>query len=69
MCSMMLTNPRNAATDGDMKDKQLQVRTDDEIEQMLLDLRRAEDDLPNKSQMVIRLIERAHQKLRGKKAG
>jgi hypothetical protein len=59
-----LTNPHAAVTDGDMKDKWLQVRVDDAIEQMLLDLRKVEDDLPGKSAMVIRLIERAHAKLK-----
>ena len=59
----MLTNPIVPATDGDMKTKWLQVRVDDEIEQMLLELRRNEDDLCDKSKMVVRLIERAHSKL------
>lgn len=63
-----MTNPQAVGTDADMKDKWLQVRVDDAIEQMLLDLRKAEDDLPGKSAMVIRLIERAHAKLKaGKK--
>lgn len=61
---VMLTNPASAATDGDMpKDKQLQVRVDDEDERMLLELRRAENDLPNKSVMVLRLIKRAYEAL------
>lgn len=37
---------------------------DGDIEQMILDLRKAEDDLPDKSKMVVRLIERAHAQLK-----
>ena len=61
--SETLTNPQTIADEGEMKDKWLQVRVDDEIEQMLADLRKAEDDLPGKSKMVLRLIERAHKHL------
>lgn len=50
-----------------MKDKQLQIRTDDKIEQMLVDLRREEPDVCGKSEMVRRLIERAHNQLKSKK--
>ena len=59
-----MTNPQAVGTDADMKDKWLQVRVDDAIEQMLLDLRKVEDDLPGKSAMVVRLIERAHAQLK-----
>ncbi|MEM7282842.1 MAG: hypothetical protein AAF438_14580 [Pseudomonadota bacterium] len=58
-----MTNLGQAVTDGDMKDKWLQIRVDAEIEQMIADLRKAETDLPGKSKMVIRLIERAYEKL------
>lgn len=67
MDNKTLTNPQAVGTDADMKDKWLQVRVDDEIEQMILDLRRAEDDLPGKSKLIIRLIERAHADLKSKK--
>ncbi|MEM8971094.1 MAG: hypothetical protein AAGD43_03420 [Pseudomonadota bacterium] len=51
-----------------MKDKILHMRFDSEYEQMLSDLRKAEDDLPDKSKMIRRLIERAHEHLKkGKK--
>lgn len=59
-----MTNPPTVGTDADMKDKWLQVRVDADIERMILDLRKAEDDLPDKSKMIVRLIERAHAKLK-----
>lgn len=72
--SITLTNPQTAVTDGDMKDKWLQVRVDEEIEAVLDELRIADlqsgksKKLPNKSQMVLLLIERAHEQLKkGKK--
>ncbi|MEM7746607.1 MAG: hypothetical protein AAF346_00030 [Pseudomonadota bacterium] len=60
-----MTNPQTAVTDGEMKDKWLQVRVDEDIEAALDELRIADlqsgrsKKLPNKSQMVILLIERA----------
>lgn len=64
----MLTESAPVATDGFMKDKILHMRFDSEYEQMLSDLRKAEDDLPDKSKMIRRLIERAHEHLKkGKK--
>ena len=61
-----MTNPERPATDEAMKDKWLQVRVDNEIEQKLAELRKAESDLPGKSEMVIRLINAAHTKLKKK---
>jgi hypothetical protein len=66
--SQVLTESAPVATDGFMKDKILHMRFDSEYEQMLSDLRKAEDDLPDKSKMIRRLIERAHKDLKkGKK--
>lgn len=65
---MSLTNPQPIADDGDMKDKWLQVRVDDAVKSMLLELRRQEPDLCGDSEMVRRLIQRAHDEL-AKKAG
>ena len=66
MSNRTLTNPQAIADEGEMKDKWLQVRVDEDVEQMLADLRKAEDDLPGKSKMVLRLIERAHKALPSK---
>lgn len=69
-----MTNPQAAATDGEMKDKWLQVRVDEDIEAVIDELRIADlqsgrsKKLPSKSAMVLLLIERAHEKLKaGKK--
>ena len=48
------------------KNKWLQVRVDEEFERKLDDLRRAESDLPSKSEMINRLVDRACEKLDSK---
>jgi hypothetical protein len=69
--NIMLTTRRAVPDDGDMKDKWLQVRVDDAIKSKLLEIRRAEADLPGDSEMIRRLIERAERSLkrRGKEKG
>ena len=47
--------------------KWLQVRVDEEFERKLDRLRKAEPDLPSKSEMVNRLVDRANEKLDSKK--
>jgi hypothetical protein len=64
MVILLTTHTAAATDDGMAKDKQLQVRVDDEDERMLLELRRAESDLPGKSAMVLRLILRAYADLK-----
>lgn len=56
----LLTKPSPPLTDGDMdKDAILHMRIEDDLKQSIDDLRRAEPDLPNRSEMVRRLISRA----------
>lgn len=63
----MLTSRRNPLPPEDMEhDQVLQMRLSAEIKKMLDDLRRAEPDLPTRSEMIRRLIARAAQQRRGK---
>lgn len=56
----MLTAPKIPAPPADMEhDKLLQMRLSEEHRRMLDELRKAEADLPSRSEMVRRLIERA----------
>lgn len=64
MVHMLTTQTAAATDDGMAKDRQLQVRVDDDDERMLMELRRAEVDLPGKSAMVLRLIRRAYAELK-----
>jgi len=59
----MLTESPPFPNDGDMKDKILHMRIADEDKALLDELRKAEDDLPSRSEMVRRLIQRAAAKL------
>lgn len=62
---ILLTSRHAPADDGDMeKDAILHMRLEGELKQAIDDLRRAESDLPNRSEMVRRLISRAAEKLR-----
>lgn len=60
----MLTTGSPIDTDEDMKNAILHMRISDEEKTVLDELRKAEPDLPSRSEMVRRLIERAAKKLK-----
>lgn len=61
----LLTKRSYSEDDGEMeKDAILHMRLEVDLKQAIDDLRRAEPDLPNRSEMVRRLISRAAEALR-----
>lgn len=63
----MLTNEPVLPSDEDMKNAILHMRISDEEKTVLDELRKAEPDLPSRSEMVRRLIQRAAEKTTAKR--
>lgn len=64
----MLTRDRSSEIDEDMdKDEILHMRLQGDLKRALDDLRRVEPDIPTRSEMVRRLIQRAIESLSKKK--